>query len=385
MPTIPTTGKGIAAGLREYFKFQIFDDNIENRGREIYFLRIHPKNMSILSIDEKIMEIKKYQSFLDASGAHHSIFITDKTENLNEISHYYREQIELRPEYAFVLEPMLKRIMSIEKSSASVQRAFYIVLKVKSRREYEAIENQLAGRLDFSLAQKEELILLMRNYILREYTMFSLYVFEEAVKKHYEEYNRQARRNRHVEADPIHEAKEDNRIAIDRIAAAQELTERAEKSNQVRSTAIRRAVSLAFDDEAAADTTSPNAEEIHDARKPDVSYAAENVESAKKQVSSKRKTATPKRPIKATEKKAPASKPAEPVADAPKSPKAAKMPPRKRQTAIPNPMVEVNKPLPSKRKATATASKEKEVEPNNETVKSPKKAKNDGGSLWPQS
>lgn len=96
------------AGIKEYFSFGIQDDYIENRGKEIYFLRIHPKNMSILSFSEQLTEIKKLQSFFDASAAHFSFFVTDKTENLNEISDYYKQQMELRPEYAFVLEPVIK-------------------------------------------------------------------------------------------------------------------------------------------------------------------------------------------------------------------------------------------------------------------------------------
>jgi|GEM_PF-6260112 hypothetical protein len=207
------------AGLREYLTFRIYDDCIESRGRQIYFLRIHPKNMSILSFAEKLVEIRKFQTFLDADTSQFSIFVTDKTEDLNEISRYYKHQLELRPEYAFIIEPVINRISSIEQTSACIQRAFYIIVRTKDRREFETVEKQLYGKLDFSLTQKEELILVMRNYILREYTTFSLYVFEDAVKKHFAELNQKIRRNRKVTVNPFHEAKEANRAAIERIAA----------------------------------------------------------------------------------------------------------------------------------------------------------------------
>ncbi len=212
--------KKLKAGLREYFSFRIYDDCIEWQDKQVYFLRIHPKNMSILSYDEKLTEIKKFQNFLDSSASRFSVFVTDKTENLNDISQYYKRQLELRPEYAFIIEPVIARISSIEQSSACVQRAFYIVYRAKDRREFEIFSKQLADRIDFDLAQKEELILVMRNFILREYTPFNLYVFEDAVKKHYEELNKKTRRSRKVADNPFREEREDNLIAIGKITSA---------------------------------------------------------------------------------------------------------------------------------------------------------------------
>lgn len=212
--------KKLPSGLRESFDFNIYDDHITYGGKEVYFLRIHPKNMSILSYDEKLTEIKGFQHFLDASPLKFSMFVTDKTENLEEVSRFYKKQMELRPEYEFIFRPIVDKISSIEQTSASVQRAFYIIYKAKDRRDYEAFAKQLSGHLVFIPAEKEEFILVLRNFILREYTPFSLYVFEEAVQEHYREAKKNKRLNRKVEADPSREQREDNLDAISRLSSA---------------------------------------------------------------------------------------------------------------------------------------------------------------------
>lgn len=208
---------GLNSGLKEFFSFTINPDCIEWRGDHIFFLRVHPKNMTILSYDEKLTEIKKFQNFLDSSGASFSIFVTDKTENLSEISDYYKKQLDLRPDYAFILEPVIRKISSIEQSSACVQRAFYIVFKARDRKEFDIFSKQLSGRLDFILAEKEELITVMRNFILREYTPFDLYVFENALKEHYEQSVKKSKINRRVPENPLRESREDNLVAIDKL------------------------------------------------------------------------------------------------------------------------------------------------------------------------
>jgi hypothetical protein len=212
--------KKLPASLREYFDFRIYDDCIEFAGLQVFFLRVHPKNMSILSYGEKLSEIKNFQKFLDASAAHFSVFVTDKTESLEDISRFYKRQMNLRPEYEFIFKPIIDSISSIEDTSASVRRAFYIVFHARERREYEIFARQLAGGLDCVPVKKDELVLLLRNYILREYTPFSLYVFEDALKRRREEENSKARRNRKAKANPLREEREDNLAALDRLSAA---------------------------------------------------------------------------------------------------------------------------------------------------------------------
>lgn len=210
--------KKLPPDLRAALDFRIEDDFIEWGGRQIYFLRVRPKNMSILSYSEKLTEIKKLQHFLDASATEFSLFVTDKTENLEDISNFYKRQLKLRPEYAFIIEAVLKKISTVEQSSASIQRAFYIVFNAKDRRDFEIFEKQLSGRADFYLTEKEELIQIMRNFILREYTPFDLYIFEDAVKRSYCERKEKRIRGKRVDSDPHRDKKEDNIAAIEKIA-----------------------------------------------------------------------------------------------------------------------------------------------------------------------
>lgn len=210
---------GMTNTLKDFFNFQINSQYIEWNSKYVYFLRIRPKNMTILSYTEKLVELKKFQNFLDSSGASFSIFVTDKTENLDDISEYYKAQLNLRPEYAFVLEPIINKISSIEQSSACVQRAFYIVFKATDQKEFDIFAKQLSGRLDYILAEKEELVTVMRNYILREYTPFDLYVFETALKEQYQQFSANEKKHRKVKENPFRESREDNLVAIDKLTS----------------------------------------------------------------------------------------------------------------------------------------------------------------------
>jgi hypothetical protein len=209
--------KTLSSDIKDFFKFTINNDYIEWHGEQIYFLRIQPKNMTILSYSEKLDEIKKFQSFIDAAASKFSIFITDKTEDLSEISDYYKKQLALRPDYQFVIQPVINKISDIEETSACVQRAFYIVFKAHDRREFEIFSKQLSDNISCKTAEKEELILVMRNFILREYTPFNLYVFENCLKEHYEQFQKAKKKNQRAPENPYREQREDNISAIDRL------------------------------------------------------------------------------------------------------------------------------------------------------------------------
>lgn len=177
--------KKIPNSMKQLLACKICDDHIEAGGKRYFFLRIKPKNMTILSYQEKEVEIKKFQAFLDSIDTEFSIFVMDKTENLDDIKHYYEMLVKSRPDYEFINGAVLEKLQSIESDSACVQRAFYIIMAAKERRDYDLFVKQLAGHINFSLVFKEELIVIMQNYQLHEYPNFSLYSFENEIEKEY--------------------------------------------------------------------------------------------------------------------------------------------------------------------------------------------------------
>lgn len=178
-----TKGSTMRNTMRSLLSFRVKEDYIEADGKMFFLFRIHPRNMTILSKEEKREEAKRFQHMLDALDMKFSVFAVDKTENLDEIKRYYESLVASRPDYAFINGEILNQLTSIEQTSACVQRAFYMIIKVKDHQEVDNFVSQMQGCFIFTQAKREEIIVVLRNHILREFTSFRLYVFIDQIRE----------------------------------------------------------------------------------------------------------------------------------------------------------------------------------------------------------
>lgn len=177
--------------ISELINFDIQEDFIEAGGQRVYFFRFFPPNLNIMTENEKDTEVTKfrelYESLIDQKL---QIISLDKTENLSENKNYW-ESLLKKDETGFraeVKKTIINSIGSIESTSSSVGRAFYFVLKVKEKSELTRFETTMnVKNIHFYIAEKQELITVMRNFILREFINFDLYIFESEMEKNYEE------------------------------------------------------------------------------------------------------------------------------------------------------------------------------------------------------
>ena len=191
--------------IADWMWFSIADDHmtagIGAAARDIYFFRLFPRNMSILSRDEKLQEHRKLQTILDSCGdspeGMPSLFVMDKTENLDELKGYYESLLAQHPEYEFINREILRHLIGMEEESACVERAFYFILRVRDVARMDLFAEQLKGQIAFHIAQREEIVTLLRNYLLREFTPYEPMEFDKLVDLKYTGLmERQARKKR---------------------------------------------------------------------------------------------------------------------------------------------------------------------------------------------
>lgn len=167
--------KKVSSTMKNLLNFRLMEDHIEEGGAYIFFLRVHPPNMVILSKSERRAKAHKFQEALDGIDIPFDIFVMDKAEDLEHVKKYYQACRSKWPDYDFVFNAVLRKLDTIDGESASIQRAFYIVVRVRDRQRFDLFAQQFQNRLDFTLAKHEELETVMRNFLLREYVATPVY------------------------------------------------------------------------------------------------------------------------------------------------------------------------------------------------------------------
>jgi hypothetical protein len=180
--TLKKRGKDIFSSI----DFDVRDDHIltgkGTAAREVYFLRFFPRNMSILSLEERISQHKKLQAVLDSAEVLPSFFILDKTEGLTANKTYFESLLAKYPQYAQIHNEVLQNLAGITQTEDSVERAFYFVLRCRDRGQYERFLSLADDWLNVRTADREELLVILRNFMLREYTPFKLLEFDRDVE-----------------------------------------------------------------------------------------------------------------------------------------------------------------------------------------------------------
>jgi hypothetical protein len=172
--------------INEFFNFTIMDDHVNTAQDNIYFVRYYPKNLSIMNEDELNGEISVTHDFLKAVDIPFEIFITDKFENLEDIKKFYTDLSQNLTQYDFIHNEILSQMEDFEKTAAAIQRAFYITVQIKERSVFDNFYALFKESFNCELSCRNELMLLMRNWVAHEYTNFDFYYLEREVAVEYE-------------------------------------------------------------------------------------------------------------------------------------------------------------------------------------------------------
>lgn len=185
----------------ERLSFTLHEDHITAGKGEFYFLRLYPRNMDILSFYERDREYRKLQVLLDSDGSEIAFLSLDKTEGLEEVRGYYESLIQQYPLHKAINGEILQQLDGLA-SHSCVERAHYLILRVKERSGFERFRQLAEGYLRFRVADRAELLVLLKNFLLREYSALRLADWDEDIQLNfeteqaaYEEQNRHRRRN----------------------------------------------------------------------------------------------------------------------------------------------------------------------------------------------
>ena len=175
--------------ISDLFNFVVRENYAEAGGFRIYFLRFSPPNLSIMTDGEKAAEISKFQEFYESyTDRRFQIFSLDKTENLEANKAFWQslQKGEEDDPCREIRDTVIRQIGSIESTSSSVGRAFYFVLRIKDPEELSRFETNLSAKsIPYYIADRQEVVTVLRNYILREFVNFDLYDLEKEVEQLY--------------------------------------------------------------------------------------------------------------------------------------------------------------------------------------------------------
>lgn len=166
--------------------FEICDDHIKTPQGSYYFYRILPPNLSILSEAEKELKIIRFEAFLNSNDQPFQIIALDKTEDLKRNKQFWQDETDVH--YDFVAKEIIRAIEELQGDSNGVLRAYYIGLCQRRKTDVSSFLDLLKNNeLEGYLTKKDELITVMRNFLLREFSDFDIHTFDKEVQRLYEQ------------------------------------------------------------------------------------------------------------------------------------------------------------------------------------------------------
>ena len=173
--------------MTELIDFRIRDSWIENyAGKEsrFFFFRYFSPNLTIATEQELEAEIYRFQRACDMLARPMNFLIMDKIEDLTENKKFWQSKpVDFLPYTAEIINS----IASTEATSASVQKAYYLIVEENDLDRVQEIHNILNGLgFDCYLTEKRELALVMRNFLLREFFDYDILMVENELVEEYD-------------------------------------------------------------------------------------------------------------------------------------------------------------------------------------------------------
>lgn len=183
---MPDFGMACGASVWDRLGFRLKDDHLETGSgtalRLTYCLRLEPRNMDILSAEERDGEYRRLQAVLDTDGVVPSFLSLDKTEGLDDVRSFYEELTERYPEHERINGSIRQYLSGLEAEDSIVERAHYLIVRCKNGSEWRQFDATASVYLSYHVAQRAELLVLLKNFFLRDYTPATLAEFDEEIR-----------------------------------------------------------------------------------------------------------------------------------------------------------------------------------------------------------
>lgn len=169
--------------IQDLIQFRFTDGGIYGGrdGKELFrFYRYYPPNTDVMTDEEIAQEIEQLCRLFDSLRCPFTMFGTDKIEDMSALKEYYRS---LPRRYDHILADVVNEIESTETKSSAVQRAYYFIYKAQS--EEDDIYTLIVGKgYKIDRVKNDEMAVLLRNYLVREFINVDIYTIAEEVKNY---------------------------------------------------------------------------------------------------------------------------------------------------------------------------------------------------------
>lgn len=159
--------------ISDLINFKVHDNCIATPDGMVHFLRILPPNLSIMTAAEKAQKPEDFEVLLNSVNIPFQIFVMDKSEDMSLNKAFYAG---LSPRYEEITSQIIASMDKMESSSSSVQRAYYFVTITKNASDFELFHTAVSSHFEVQLAQRQELITILRNFLLREFVTSDLHI-----------------------------------------------------------------------------------------------------------------------------------------------------------------------------------------------------------------
>lgn len=169
--------------IENLISFTIKDNYVRANELSYYFYRFYPPNISILTDKEIDIEISSLCHFLESANMPIQIFAMDKVEDLSRNKNFFENMSEKYKKYTEQIVAQISSHDTNDRNTNSIQRAYYFVICSKSENNKNNFEIAFrTNNLKCNIVERDELITIFRNYLLREFSSFNMYEFGKELK-----------------------------------------------------------------------------------------------------------------------------------------------------------------------------------------------------------
>lgn len=177
--------------MENLISFKICDDFVLADESKFYFYRFYPPNTSILTENEMDIEISSLCQFFESTNRPIDTFAMDKVEDLSRNKEFFSNMSKDYKEYTDQIVEQISSYDANDKKTSSIQRAYYFIISTKTDDERQSFEEALQSQnMRYSRVKKQELITVFRNYYLREFSTFDIFLFGEELMDKYANANK---------------------------------------------------------------------------------------------------------------------------------------------------------------------------------------------------
>lgn len=163
--------------ISELINFEIKSDHIVTMGDKFCYFHISPPNFTTLDGNDKERYRQNFENLLrNLEDISINIFAMDRTVNLDANRQYINS---FSDEYDYIKDALLDNLNSMEAHNGNTQRSYYFVLKYDDPTVVLNVQDILrANSFHARIAAYDELVSVMRCFLLREFIDHQIYVCE---------------------------------------------------------------------------------------------------------------------------------------------------------------------------------------------------------------